>query len=344
MKGSNYGSKGCKMTEPSLPISFVSASAVSDVLDWAPVIVGLTRAYSVPHGPMVSPSRTVARNGKISLRSLTAIPPGARFMGGKLFGIGTNPVVNYLIPLFEQQTGELRALVDGVFITSFRTASTSAAALNVLAPDEPLVVGVIGSGQEALAHARAINTIRKIAELRVFSPTPASRERFAKAFEAETGVRCVPTDSPEDAIRPATLAVAAARSRDESPILYGDWLDNCRAVVSIGSTVPEQREIDVSVVERCDLIVCDVLDEVMHETGDMIAAKEAGIAFEDKCISLNELLSGNAADRARDARLPMFKSVGAGIQDIVCAEMAYELAAKAGRLVPLPIEFYRKTI
>jgi alanine dehydrogenase len=325
-------------------VSFVSASAVSEMLDWKQVIESLSRAYSVPHGPMVSPLRTVARNGRMWLRSLTAIPPGARFMGGKLFGMGPKPAINYLIPLFEQETGELRALVDGAFITSFRTASTSAAALDVLAPEEELVVGVIGSGQEAAAHARAIHAIRKIRELRIFSPTPASRARFAKTFEADTGVKCVTTETPEDAVRPATVVVAAARSRDESPILYGDWLDNCRTVVSVGSTVPEQREIDTTVVERCDLIVCDVLDEVMHETGDMIAAKAAGVSFEHKCASLNDLLCGKIEDRVRNARLPMFKSVGAGIQDIVCAELAYELASKARRLVPLPIEFYRKTI
>ncbi len=325
-------------------VSFVSASAVSEILDWRQVIESLSQAYSVAHGPMVSPLRTVARNGRVWLRSLSAIPPGARFMGGKLFGMGPKPAINYLIPLFEQETGELRALVDGAFITSFRTASTSAAALEVLAPKDELIVGVIGSGQEAAAHARAIHAIRKIRELRIFSPTPASRARFADAFQAETGVRCLATDTAEDAVRPATLAVAAARSRDESPILYGDWLDNCRAVVSVGSTVPEQREIDTSVVARCDLIVCDVLDEVMHETGDMIAAKEAGVSFEHKCVSLNELLCGTIEDRVKAARMPMFKSVGAGIQDIVCAELAYELASKADRLVTLPIEFYRKTI
>lgn len=332
------------MTEPNTPISFVPSSAVLELLDWKLVIDALAKAYAVPHGAMVSPSRIVARNDKAWLRSLAAVPPGARFMGGKLFGMGPEPAINYLIPLFEQATGELRAFVDGAFVTSFRTAATSAAALAALLPDDDLVVGMVGSGQEADAHARAIHAARKIRELRVFSPTPASRARFAEKFQADTGVRCVPVETPQDAIRPATVAVAAARSRDESPILYGDWLENCRAVISVGSTVPQQREIDVSVAERCDLIVCDVLDEVMHETGDMIAAKKAGIRFEDKCVSLNDLLCGKIAERVAQARLPMFKSVGAGIQDVVCAELAYELASKAGRLVAMPIEFYRKTV
>ena len=58
------------------------------------------------------------------------------------------------------------------------------------------------------------------------------------------------------------------RSYGEQPILFGDWLDHSSTVVSIGSTVPAQREIDVSVVSACDLIVCDAVDVViLHRTG-----------------------------------------------------------------------------
>lgn len=332
------------MNPKSHSISFVSADAVRDILDWSVVIEGLKRSYSIQHGTMVSPPKTVAQHDRNWFRCLTAIPPGGRFMGGKMFGAGSKPAFNYLIPLFEQETGTLRAFVDGAFITSFRTASTSAVAIDAIMPNEELAIGIIGSGQEADAHARAIHAIRPIKELRVFSPTPASRERFAKKFEMDTGVKSIAVERPEDAIRQATLAVAAARSRDETPILYGDWLENAKAVVSIGSTVPSQREIDISVVEVCDLIVCDVLEEVMYDTGDMLAAKDAGISYEDKCISLNALLSGQTKNQLLSAKRPMFKSVGAGIQDIVCAEIAYELAEKAGRLIPLPIEFYTKGI
>jgi ornithine cyclodeaminase/alanine dehydrogenase len=87
-------------------------------------------------------------------------------------------------------------------------------------------------------------------------------------------------------------------------------------------TLPEQREIDEEVVARCDLIVCDMVEEVIEETGDMIAAKKAGVAMHDKTVSLNAVLSGPAGGRVAGAKLPMFKSVGAAIQDVVVAELA----------------------
>jgi alanine dehydrogenase len=124
--------------------------------------------------------------------------------------------------------------------------------------------------------------------------------------------------------------------------LQGDWLGAASVVVSIGSTVPSQREIDVSVVAACDLIVCDAVDEVLEQTGDMLAAARAGIALREKAFSLHELLAGDLDERLAAARRPMFKSVGGGLQDVVVAEVVLRKALDAGLATPLPIRFDTK--
>jgi ornithine cyclodeaminase/alanine dehydrogenase len=113
-------------------------------------------------------------------------------------------------------------------------------------------------------------------------------------------------------------------------------------VVSIGSTVPSQREIDASVVAACDLIVCDDVDEVAAQTGDMLAAARAGIDFRDRTFSLHQLLAGEIGERVRGARRPLYKSVGGGLQDVVVAEVVLRRARAAGLATPLPIEFEKK--
>ena len=144
------------------------------------------------------------------------------------------------------------------------------------------------------------------------------------------------------AVEGASIVLAAARSHDETPILRGRWLRDGMLVVSIGSTAPEQREIDEDVVAACDLIVCDVCEEVARETGDMLAASAAGVAFEHKMVSLNELMTGAAADRLAAAHRPMFKSIGAAIQDIVVAELAVSQAVAAGLAQATPLGFLMK--
>jgi len=321
---------------------FVSAQASRQVLAFPDVIAALRAAYAVPHKPLVSPPRVVARGDGSWLRALAAAPPNGRYMGAKVFGFGRAKSVSYLIALFEQETGALAALLDANLITAYRTAATSAVAVDRLAPAGAARLGVLGSGLEARMHVRALAAVRPISALAVYSPTAENRAAFAADLGAELGIACRAVATAEQAVSGAGVVVAAARSRDETPILHGRWLRDGMVVVSVGSTLPEQREIAVDVVAGCDLIVCDVPDEVVHETGDMLAARSAGIDFSHKIVSLNAVMTGQAAARLAAARRPMFKSVGAAIQDIVVAELAVEKAVAAGLAHKTPLGFAMK--
>ena len=193
-------------------------------------------------------------------------------------------------------------------------------------------------------HARAFATVRKLERVMVFSPTEARREAFAATLSDELGVPCDAVATPEAAIAESTIALAAARSYGEEPILFGHWLSPGTTTVSIGSTVPSQREVDTTVVERADLIVCDVPDEVVGESGDILEAKRAGISVEHKTFSLSSLIRGELDEHRRRARFPMYKSVGGGFQDVVLSEMVLTKAIEAGRAQPLPVAFTHKRI
>src|SRR5439155_8866120 len=91
-----------------------------------------------------------------------------------------------------------------------------------------------------------------------------------------------PAESPQTAVSGASLVICAARSYDESPILLGEWLRPGMTVVSIGSTVREQREVDPEVLARADVVIADVLEEVLHDSGDLIAAAAAGVDVTDR--------------------------------------------------------------
>jgi len=191
-------------------------------------------------------------------------------------------------------------------------------------------------------HVRALASIRELSSVAVFSPTAHRRDAFAAAVTDELHVTADAAATPQDAVHGADVVVAAARSRAETPILFGDWLAPSAVIVSIGSTIPQQREIDVSVVERADLIVGDVLDEVLDSTGDMIAATAAGIEFRAKSVRLTDLLTGACDQRLETAMNLMYKSVGSGLQDIVVAELVLTKALHAGLATELPITFETK--
>lgn len=311
------------------PTLFLTDSDVAALADWKAAIDALRQAYAHPIDPAMVPSRSMARGKGLWLRGMTAVSPSGLHLGCKLISASIKGKrASYLISLFDQETMALSALIDGSRITGIRTAATAAVAVDASAPRKPLRVAVLGSGFEAKGLLEALASVRTIAAVRVFSPTPASREKFATMFRAEQGLETTPVDSAQEALRGADVVLCAARSRDESPVLLGAWLEPGMTVVSIGSTLPEQREVDEEVIRRATLIVADMPEEVVHDTGDMLEAARAGVEFQGKLVALPALVSGSV--RRDPSAIVLYKSVGSALQDVITAEMLLARARTRG--------------
>ncbi|BEV15715.1 NAD(P)-binding domain-containing protein [Herbaspirillum sp. DW155] len=319
------------------PTLFLTDDDVSQLHSWKDAIDALRAAYAAPVEQQMVPPRSMARGNGIWLRTLSAISPSGGHLGSKLISASPRAgCASYLISLFDEQTMALSALIDGNQITAIRTAATAAIAVDALAPRRALRVAVIGSGFEARSQLNALHAARSLQSVSVFSPTPASRERFAADFRHRAGIDISAAPSAETAVKGVDVVICAARSRDESPVLRGEWLEPGMCVVSIGSTLPEQREVDVDVIARAGLIVADMVEEVAHDTGDMIAAHRAGIRFADKLHGLDDLIGGRLAPRP-SGEIALYKSVGSALQDVVTAEMLLRRARESGKGSMLPV-------
>ena len=218
--------------------------AVRDSFGWARAIDALRAAYAGDVADSRYPERSMARGDGSWLRTLTGISADNGLMGAKLIAASMKSRrVSYLIPLFDEHTAELVALIDGQSITGFRTAATSAAAADLLASPGELDVAVIGSGFEAKKHLRAITAARTLSSVSVWSPRAESRSRFVADLD-DLELPLSAAQDAESAVCAANLVICAARSRDESPTVRGAWLRPGTTVISVGSTLPEQREVD----------------------------------------------------------------------------------------------------
>lgn len=323
---------------------FLTDEDVRSVFDWRAASDALRKAYAAPAAPDMFPPRTMARKPGLWLRTLSGIAPEGGLMGAKLISANIRAgVASYLIPLLDQETAELVALLDGNSITGFRTAATSAVAADALAPAGALRVAVIGSGFEAKNHIRALAALRTLDQVTVYSPNPESRARFIAEL-ADLGIAMRAADSPRATLEDANVVICAARSHDESPTLLGEWLRPGMTVVSIGSTLPEQRELDPAAIRRPDLIVADMVEEVAHDTGDMIAAAHAGVGWDGRLVALSDVIGGRHPGRTSPDQILLYKSVGAAIQDLavagLCASRARQLGV--GTMLPVSITPVRK--
>ena len=312
------------------PTLFINDDHVAELATWSSTIEALSHAYSQPISNAMVPPRTMARGDGFWLRSLCAVSPSKEYMGCKLIAASPkNKKASYLISLFDQDTMRLAALIDGNRITDIRTAASSAVAVNALADAEQLDVAILGSSALARSHLHALNATGRVAKVRVFSPTQANREKFAQEFHAQYGLDIQSVASAEEAVQGANVVICASRSRDGGPVFDAAWLEPGMTIVSVSSTLPEQRELDVETMKQASLIVADMPEEVIHETGDALVAQQEGCDVAAKTVSLSDVMSGKVKVRNTPEEIVIYKSVGSALQDIVTAEMLLRNAKTA---------------
>jgi ornithine cyclodeaminase/alanine dehydrogenase-like protein (mu-crystallin family) len=89
------------------------------------------------------------------------------------------------IVLLDPETGALRSLMDGRYITEARTAAVSAVSSRLLARKTAASLAIIGSGVQARSHFEALSRVHTLRQVTIWSPNKTHREHLA----AELGTR-----------------------------------------------------------------------------------------------------------------------------------------------------------
>lgn len=282
-------------------------------------------------GDAVCPPRlSVAGPEPLALRLMPALVPSLRMMGFKAFH--TTPAgVRYMVCLFDTETGALTAVMDAHELTAMRTGAVTGLASDILAPASVTSVAVIGSGLEARWNLAGVLATRPVAAVRCFSPNPDRRRAFADHITDVHGIEATPCASVDEAVEGAELVVVATSTRGAAdPIAF-----RARSVApgvhlnAIGSTMPALRELDADVFARADRVVFDSGAQALEESGDVIAAVDAGHLDPATVDELPRLAAGPAPLRG-EGEVTLFKSVGTGLQDLLVGLAVLDVATERG--------------
>jgi alanine dehydrogenase len=315
----------------------LSEREVETLIDLDELIAALERAHiQYSTGEAVMPVRLVVPLPQISGR-ITSMPGylshdhalGMKvvtyFRGNDQRGL---PAILATIMLFSHETGKMIAAMDGTHITTIRTACASALATRVLANNQTPVLGVIGAGVQARAHIRALSRVRRIEQVKIYSPSRASGEKIRADLETPTGLGIEVARSAEEAVRGADLVVTASTATE--PVIRADWLKPGVHINAVGSHRPDAREIDGATLARCRVVV-DSRQAIMAECGDvLLALQEKSLGAEAIDTEIGEVLAGAKLGRSAEAELTLYKSVGIAIQDVAAAQLVYRKALERG--------------
>ncbi|HEY3165760.1 MAG TPA: ornithine cyclodeaminase family protein [Candidatus Binatia bacterium] len=234
------------------------------------------------------------------------------------------PAILATIMLFSVETGKMIAVMDGSYITAIRTACASAMATRALANRETPVLGILGAGVQARAHIQALSRVRKLQQIKIYSPSGISATKIRKDMESEVGVGVKVAASSEDAVKHSDIVVTVTTAKE--PILKSEWLNAGVHINAVGSHRPDLREIDGATLARAKVVV-DSREAIMAECGDiLLALKEKSIPEDVIHAEIGEVLAGMKSGRESAGEITLYKSVGIAIQDVATANLVYHRA------------------
>lgn len=278
-----------------------------------PAFVGSTRRAAADFGVTGSRDADADSGAALGTKLVTV------FGGNAARGLHTHLAS---ILLLDPDTGALRAVLDGRYITEARTAAVSAVSSRLLARPRASSLAIIGSGVQARSHLDALSRVHALRSVSVWSPTKEHREQFV----ADTSdVRAV--DHPGEAVVGADIIVLVTSS--STPVIESGWVKPGAHVISVGACRPTQREMDPALVARARLFV-DSRAAALVESGDVVLGIQEGRFSADHIVAeIGELVNG-ATGRQTDTEITIFKSLGMAVEDVTAADLAYRRALERG--------------
>ena len=323
---------------PENRLTLLTATDVAALLDLDDLVDALATAMrDLSEGRASVPPRTAAAVTERSglLLAMPSYAPSAGALTAKLVSLFPRnvdrPSHQAIVCCFDPDDGRPLALMDGEYLTAARTAAGSALSARLLARPGAREVTVIGTGVQAVAHARALARHPGVEIVHV-AGRDRSRVDSAVAQLVAAGVPAGSTVSVEEAVRSADIVCACTHA--DAPVLRRDWLRAGAHLTSVGYNSAGTGEVGVDTIGDAHVAVesrAAALAPPPAGAVDLLAAMEAGVLDPARVVEIGELVADPSRGRTDDRQVTVYKSVGVGVQDAAAAALVLRAAAVSGR-------------
>ena len=320
-----------------MQVTMISTRDIHEILTY-PACIKVVRAAMIEvsrrnvHMPLRHGIRLPNGNGRLGMMYGYLGSPES--FGIKLVSLfpknaGTNLSSHLgLVVLYEADDGRPVAIMDGGVITAIRTAAATAVATERLARRDAHTLAILGNGEQAETHLRAIPEVRAITKVRIWGRDKARAEEFAaehgSAVEADVDV----VGSVEEAVEAADIVCTVTAASE--PILFGRSIEKGMHINLVGSSLPDKAEVDTELVVRSRYFV-DYRESTLAQACEFLRAKEEGALDDGHIVAeIGEVLMDEDAGRRSNEEITVYKSLGVIAQDLSAATYVWKQAESRG--------------
>lgn len=235
------------------------------------------------------------------------------------------PMIQATYQIFDSETGNTLALMDGEYLTAMRTGAASGLATDLLASTDASVAVIFGAGVQAEKQIEAICCVRDIEIIYISDPNIEKVKRLIKKLKNTLNVSFRIMNNVSKLKDVDILCTATSSS---NPVFNFSNIKKGVHINGIGSYKPDMCEIPHEAILNGKIYV-DSVKACLTEAGDLIQPIQKGIINKNHIFAeLGEVINGKKIARKNKNEITIFKSVGNAIQDIVAAELVLRKAEK----------------
>jgi ornithine cyclodeaminase len=232
-----------------------------------------------------------------------------------------------LIVLFDPESGAPVCVVHAGEVTAIRTAAASAIATDMLARKDASRLALLGYGEQAATHARAIGKVRDLQSIMVWGRSAARSQAFAAKTHEELNLPVSAVSTVREAVAEADVICTVTAAAE--PILHGAWVRPGTHVNVVGSGFAGPAEVDSDLVVRSRFIV-DSREGVLQQGAEFLRAKAAGLIGDSHIVAeIGQVLAGEIVGRRSPEEITVYKSLGHVVQDLASAWALYTMRDEA---------------
>jgi ornithine cyclodeaminase len=233
-----------------------------------------------------------------------------------------------LLTLYDPRTGVPLCIMDATLITACRTGAMTAVGARYLARRDSRVLGQVGARGTAFWNVVLLDEMFSLAEIRVTSRRPESREAFARQLAEVTGTPVRVTATADEVFDGADILVEASRLTAPEPLLRTASVKPGAFVVPYGTV----SAVELDLLDVMDKVVVDDWREAQSgRFGALRRHVDTGrLSAGSLHAELGQIVTGRKPGRERDDERILFWHRGLAIIDIAVGLAIWRRAEQQG--------------
>ncbi|HUS55011.1 MAG TPA: ornithine cyclodeaminase family protein [Thermohalobaculum sp.] len=227
--------------------------------------------------------------------------------------------------LFDADTGQLKALVGGNYLTAVRTAAASSISIAHLARKDAKVLGMVGAGHQAGFQLRAAAEQRDFDKVVAWNFHPDMLPGLGK-IAAEIGL---PFEAVEREQLGAQADVIISITSAHEALMMKDWVKPGTHIACMGTDTKGKQEIDPALVAAATVFTDEIAQSIT--IGECQHAIAARLITQADITPIGDVINAKHPGRTSPDQITLFDGTGVGLQDLAVASVAAKLAEAQGK-------------